>query len=54
MCRFVSISVSINDNDSYKKFIDLNSNKNLKVLNGLNLDEESSKLLAIMRIQEEL
>ena len=26
--------VSINDNASYKKFIDLNSNKNLKVLNG--------------------
>ena len=32
--------VSINDNDSYKKFIDLNSNKNLKVLNGLNSYEE--------------
>ena len=32
--------VSINDNASYKKFIDLNSNKNLKVLNGLNSYEE--------------
>ena len=32
--------VSINDNSSYKKFIDLNSNKNLKVLNGSNSYEE--------------
>ena len=32
--------VSINDSVSYKKFIDLNSNKNLKVLNGLNSYEE--------------
>ena len=32
--------VSINDNASYKKFIDLNSNKNLKVLNGSNSYEE--------------
>ena len=32
--------VSINDNDSYKKFIDLNVNKNLKILNGSNSYEE--------------
>ena len=32
--------VSINDNASYKKFIDLNVNKNLKILNGSNSYEE--------------
>ena len=32
--------VSINDNASYKKFIDINVNKNLKVLNGSNSYEE--------------
>ncbi len=32
--------VSINDNASYKKFIDLNVNKNLKILNGSNSYKE--------------
>ena len=32
--------VSINDNASYKKFKDLNVNKNLKILNGSNSYDE--------------